>query len=110
MLTTVDLAEAATALRAHFGPRFASSRLGGQQRLAAVLRDRFALDATDAERILAALARRQAISWEIAPGLARPCPGVVELCGDWLIQPGHVPVGEQVSGRGHAYMAYGCAG
>jgi hypothetical protein len=105
MMTIVDLTEAATALRVHFGPRFASSRQGGQQRLATLLRDRFALEATDAERILAARARRNVISWKAAPGLPRPCPGVLELYGDWLIQPERLQEVEDERARGHAYMA-----
>src|SRR5262249_33904144 len=83
----IDLAEAAHALRAHFGPRFAASHLGVRPRLVAVLCARFAIAGPDAGQILAALARRQAVRWEAARGLPLRCPGVLEICGDWLIQP-----------------------
>lgn len=87
MTFTIDLAEAAVALRAHFGPRFASSHLGGHHRLVAALCAQFAVEEPDAGQILAALSRRQAIRWEADRGLSKPCPGVLELSGHWLIQP-----------------------
>jgi hypothetical protein len=83
----IDLAEAAHILRAHFGPRFAASHLGGRHRLVAVLCARLAIAEPDAGQLLAALTRRQAVRWEAARGLPLPCPGVLEICGDWLIQP-----------------------
>ncbi|HEU5104030.1 MAG TPA: hypothetical protein VFU22_33670 [Roseiflexaceae bacterium] len=105
MMTAVDLTEAAMALREQFGPRLAASRLGGRERLAAALRAQFALDTNDAERIVAALVRCQAIMWEPEPGLPRPCPGVLELCGDWLIRPERVQAGEQAVTCGAAYVS-----
>jgi hypothetical protein len=99
MITSIDLTQAAKALHAHFGPRYPASRVGGSHRFAAVLRDQFALDATEAERILASLVRSRAIAWEAAPGLPSPCPGLLELCGDWLIQPARAQGGERGGAR-----------
>jgi hypothetical protein len=90
MVYSINLAQAAQALQAHFGSRFAAGRLGGRQRLAVVLREQFDITEPDADMVLAALDRRQAIRWVAEPGLPLPCPGVVELCGDWVIQPDHV--------------------
>jgi hypothetical protein len=53
----------------------------------AALQAQFEVEKPDAEHILAALARCQALHWEATRGLSKPCPGVLELCGDWLIQP-----------------------
>ena len=105
MITAIDLTQAAKALYAQFGPRFPASRVGGSQRFAAVLRNQFALDATEAERILATLVRSRAIAWEAAPGLPSPCPGVLELCGDWLIQPERAQGGEHGGTRSPGYAS-----
>ena len=87
MSSTIDLAEAAGILHSHFGPRFAASRWGGRHRLMAALRAEFVIEESDADKILDALDRRQAIHWEAERGLGGPCPGILELCGDWLIRP-----------------------
>jgi hypothetical protein len=105
MIKVIELTEAAMALRDHLGPRLAASRLGGRQRVAAALCDRFALDTDDAERIVAALERCQAVVWEPDAGLARPCPSVLELCGEWLIRPERLQVSGQAAPRGAANMA-----
>jgi hypothetical protein len=90
MVYSIDLAAAAHTLHAHFGRRFTASHLGGRHRLAAILREQFGVAESDALHVIAALARRQAIRSVADPGLARPCSGVLELCGDWLIQPDNV--------------------
>jgi hypothetical protein len=105
MIKAIELTEAAMALREHLEPRLAASRLGGRQRVAAALCGRFALDTDAAERIVAALERCQAVMWEPDAGLARPCPGVLELCGEWLIRPDRLQVGEQAAPHGAAYVA-----
>ena len=87
MITAIELTEAATALREQFGPRLAASRQGGRQRLAAALCRQFAIEAGDAERVVATLERRTAIVWAPEPGISRPCPGTLELFGDWVIRP-----------------------
>lgn len=87
MNTAIELTQASTALREQFGPRIEASRQGGRQRLVAALCRQFAIEAGDAERTVTALERRNAIVWEPASGIARPCPGVLELFGDWVIRP-----------------------
>jgi len=82
-----NLSEAAQALHAHFGRRFSASRAGGEQRFAAVLRTRFDFSEQDAHQVLEKLARREAIQWIVEPSISKSCPGVLELCGDWVIQP-----------------------
>jgi hypothetical protein len=51
------------------------------------LREQFDLSEQDAEELVAKLVRRQGIHWAAEPSLSRPCPGLLELCGDWIIQP-----------------------
>ena len=87
MAQWMNLSEAAHRLHAHFGQRFPASREGGEQRLAAFLREQFDLSEQDGREVLAKLTRREAISWIAEPSLSRPCPGLLELCGDWIIQP-----------------------
>ena len=84
---SVNLSEAVHALHAHFGRRFSASRAGGEQRFAAVLRTQFDVSEQDAQQVVAKLARREAIQWIAEPSIAHSCPGVLELCGDWIIQP-----------------------
>jgi hypothetical protein len=84
---SVNLSEAVHALHAHFGRRFSASRVGGEQRFAAVLRTRFDVSEQDARQVVEKLARREVIQWIAEPSIARSCPGVLELCGDWVIQP-----------------------
>jgi len=83
----VNLSEAADTLCAHFGRRFPASRAGGERRLAVFLCERFDLSEQGARQVLAKLARHQAIYWIAEPSLSRPCPGILELCGDWIIRP-----------------------
>jgi hypothetical protein len=87
MAQSVNLSGAAHALHAHFGQRFSASRAGGEQRFAAVLRTQFDFCEQDAQQMVAQLARREAIQWIAEPSIAHACPGVLELCGDWIIQP-----------------------
>jgi hypothetical protein len=51
------------------------------------LREQFDLSEQDGREVLAKLTRHKAISWIAEPSLSQPCPGLLELCGDWLIQP-----------------------
>jgi hypothetical protein len=104
-MITSTLIEAARTLQAQFGPRFEASREGGRQRLAAALCRQSAIEASDAERIIATLERWRVIVWEPQPGIARPCPGVLELFGDWVIRPEHLQGAEAPPARGHAYAA-----
>ena len=87
MAPSLNLAEAVQALHAQFGRRFAASRAGGAQRFTAVLRTRFDVSEQDARQVVERLARRKVIQWIAEPSIARSCPGVLELCGDWVIQP-----------------------
>jgi hypothetical protein len=38
-----------------------------------------------------ALEQRRALRWVSAHGSLQPCPGMLELCGTWWIQPQPVP-------------------
>jgi hypothetical protein len=105
MITAVELIEAAMALREQFGPRLAASRQGGRQRLAAALCRKFAIEAGDAQRVVATLERRKAIVWEPEPGISRPCPGTLELFGDWRIRPEHLQESEHLPDREKMYLA-----
>ena len=87
MAQSVNLSEAVGALHAHFGQRFSASRVGGEQRFAAVLRKQFDFSEQDARQVVEKLARRDAIQWIAEPSISQSCPGVLELCGDWIIQP-----------------------
>jgi len=87
MVQSMSLSEAAHTLQAHFGQRFPASRAGGERRFAAMLREQFDWSEQDARQVVTKLARCQAIDWIAQPGLSRPCPGLLELCGDWIIQP-----------------------
>ena len=87
MAASVNLAEAVHALHAQFGRRFSASRTGGAQRFTAVLRTRFDVSEQDARQVVEKLARRDAIQWIAEPSIAHSCPGVLALCGDWVIQP-----------------------
>ena len=87
MEQSITLSEAALRLQAHFGRRFAASHAGGERRLATLLRQQFDLSEQDALQLVTRLARHQAIQWIAEPSLSRPCPGILELCGDWTIQP-----------------------
>ena len=84
---SVNLSEAAQRLHAHFGRRFPASRAGGEHHLAAFLREQFDLSEQDAQQVVAKLARHDAIQWIAEPSIAHACPGVLALCGDWIIQP-----------------------
>jgi hypothetical protein len=84
---SMSLSEAAHTLHAHFGRRFPASRAGGERLFAAMLREQFDLSEQDALQVVTKLARRQAIQWMAQPGLSRPCPSLLDLCGDWIIQP-----------------------
>ena len=84
---SVNLSKAVHALHAHFGRRFSASRAGGEQRIAAVLRMQFDVSEQDAQQLVAKLARHDAIQWIAEPSIAHACPGVLALCGDWIIQP-----------------------
>ncbi len=87
MAQSVNLSGAVHALHAHFGRRFSASRAGGEQRFAAVLRKQFDFSEQDAQQVVAKLARREAIQWIAEPSISKSCPGVLALCGDWIIQP-----------------------
>jgi hypothetical protein len=87
MAQSMNLSEAVHALHAHFGRRFSASRVGGERRFAAVLRTQLDLSEQDAQQVVEKLARRDAIQWIAEPSIARSCPGVLALCGDWIIQP-----------------------
>ena len=87
MAESVNLSGAVHGLHVHFGQRFSASRAGGEQRFAAVLRTRFDFSEQDAQQMVAKLARREAIQWIAEPSISKSCPGVLELCGDWIIQP-----------------------
>ena len=87
MVQSINLSVAAHTLQAHFGRRFPASRSGGERRLAAILREQFDLSEQDALHVVASLARRQVVLWIAEPSLSRPCPGLLELCGDWIIRP-----------------------
>ena len=87
MAQSVNLSEAAQALHACFGQRFSASRVGGEQHFAAVLRKQFEFSEQDARQVVEKLARRNVIEWIAEPSIAHSCPGVLELCGDWIIRP-----------------------
>jgi hypothetical protein len=87
MVQSIALSEAAHTLQAHCGQRFSASRAGGERRFAAILCEQFDLSEQDAHQVVAKLARVQAIHWIAEPSLSRPCPGILELFGDWIIQP-----------------------
>jgi hypothetical protein len=87
MAESMNLSEAVHALHVHFGRRFSASRAGGEQRFAAVLRTQFDFSEQDAQQLIAKLARREAIQWIAEPSISKSCPGALELCGDWIIQP-----------------------
>ena len=87
MIHSINLGDAAHILQAHFGPRFPASQAGGEHRLVARVREQFELNEQEAAQVVAALVRRRAIRWVAEPSLSRPCPGILELCGDWIIQP-----------------------
>jgi hypothetical protein len=87
---SINLTMATQALVEQFGVTFTASRLGGERRLAAMLSERFDLAAGDARAILNALVRRRVLCWIAERGLPHPCPGVLELCGQWRIEPDRV--------------------
>jgi hypothetical protein len=87
---TLNLTAATQALVAQFGVKFTASRLGGERRLAAALSERFGLAAEDTRAILNALVRRRVLCWISERGLPLPCPGVLELCGYWQLDPDRV--------------------
>jgi len=87
MVQSMNLSAAARTLQAHFGRRFPASHAGGERRLAAILREQFDLSEQDALQVVASLARRQVVLWIAEPSLSRPCPPLLELCGDWIIRP-----------------------
>jgi hypothetical protein len=87
MIQSITLSEAARMLQAHCGQRFPASREGGERRFAAILCEQFDLNEQDAPQVVAKLVRVQAIQWIAEPSLSRPCPGILELFGDWIIQP-----------------------
>ena len=90
MIHPIDLATAAQSLKTHFGSPLAASRHGGEQRFTAVLHHQFGLTEPAAGSVVTALVRRHALRWVNAHGVAQPCPGALELCGQWLIQPDRV--------------------
>jgi hypothetical protein len=87
MVQSMNLSEVAHTLQAHFGRRFPASRAGGERLFATILREQFDCSEQDARQVVTKLARRQAIQWIAQPGLSGLCPGLLELCGDWIIQP-----------------------
>jgi hypothetical protein len=87
MVPSMTLSEAVQTLHAHCGQRFPASREGGERRFAALLCEQFHLSEQDAPQVVAKLVRVQAIQWIAEPSLSRPCPGILELFGDWVIQP-----------------------
>ena len=87
---SISLSEAARTLEMHAGRRFAASRAGGQQRFTTILCEQHGLCQQDAQQLLERLARRRAIDWIAEPSLSGPCPGILELFGDWVIQPDRV--------------------
>jgi hypothetical protein len=87
MTQSMNLSEAAHTLHAHFGRRFSASRAGGEHSLAAFLREQFDMSEQDAQQMVAKLARRAVIQWIAEPSISKSYPGVLELCGDWIIQP-----------------------
>ena len=90
MIHPIDLATAAQSLKTHFGSPLAASRHGGEQQFTAVLHHQFGLTEPAAGSVVTALVRRHALRWVNAHGVAQPCPGALELCGQWLIQPDRV--------------------
>jgi hypothetical protein len=87
MVQSITLSEAVQTLQAHCGRRFPASREGGERRFAAILCEQFDLSEQEAPQLVAKLVRVQAICWIAEPSLSRPCPGILELFGDWIIQP-----------------------
>ena len=88
MVHPIDLDTAAQTLAAYFRSPLPASRLGGEKRFAAILRDRFGVADSDACSVVSALVRRQALRWIAERGLPRSsCPGVLEVCGEWRIEP-----------------------
>ena len=87
MAQSLTPSEAAHTLRTHCGRRFQASRAGGERRFAAILCEQFGVSEQDALQMVAILARRQGIHWIAEPSLSRPCPGILELFGDWIIEP-----------------------
>ena len=86
MVQSITLSAAAHTLQAHCGRRFPASREGGERRFAAILREQFDLSEEDAHQLVEKLARRQGIHWIAEPSISRPCPSILELFGDWIIQ------------------------
>ncbi len=87
MIQSIALSEAAHTLQAHCGRRFSASRVGGERCFVAILCEQYDLSEQDAHQLVAKLARRQGIHWIAELSLSRPCPGILELSGDWIIQP-----------------------
>jgi hypothetical protein len=84
----INLDTAVQALAAYFGSPLSTSRLGGEKRFTAVLRDQFGMTEPDACSVVSALVRRQALRWIAESGLPRPsCPGILEVSGQWRIEP-----------------------
>jgi hypothetical protein len=87
MSYAIDIFKAAQALAAECGGHIAASRRGGQRHFVRILCQYFGLPEAEATRIITALERRQALQWISAHGPAMPCPGMLELCGTWLVEP-----------------------
>ena len=87
MNQSISLSEAVQTLATHAGRRFAASRDGGAQRFTAILCDQHGLPRQEAQLLIARLARCRAIDWIAEPSLSQPCPGLLELFGDWIIEP-----------------------
>jgi hypothetical protein len=83
----IDITEAAQILAAECGTQIAASRRGGQHHFVSILRQRFGLAEAEAIRIITVLEQRQALRWISAHGSLQPCPGMLELCGTWQLQP-----------------------
>lgn len=86
----ITLSEAARTLELRAGRHFSASRVGGEQRFATILCEQHGLCEQDARLVIERLARRHVIDWIAEPSLSQPCPGLLELFGDWTIQPERV--------------------
>jgi hypothetical protein len=87
MSYSIDITEAARTLAAVCGTHIPASRRGGQHHFVSILRQRFGLAEAEAARIITVLEQRQALRWISAHRSLQPCPGMLELCGTWHLQP-----------------------
>jgi hypothetical protein len=86
----IDITKAAQILVAECGTQIAASRRGGQLHFMSILRQRFSLADAEATRIISVLEQRQVLRWISAYRSLQACPGTLELCGTWQLQPQHL--------------------